>query len=194
MNLTTVNYSKFRWVDVEAPTKAELEKLADENNLPAKLLLDCLNPEYLPHIETHGATHFIVIRTPEPNLPIEADTVQELTTKIAFFITQQGLLTVHRQSLSIVQQVRLHFNEVVEPEKTTALVLSLFLSQVAQALISELSVLDHKTENFEQNIFFDHEYAGWRCINCGAIVDPVIAAHRRLTSQATASNQALTTV
>ena len=25
---------------------------------------------------------------------------------------------------------------------------------------------------------------GWRCINCGAIVDPVIAAHRRLTSQA----------
>ena len=28
----------------------------------------------------------------------------------------------------------------------------------------------------------DHEYAGWRCINCGVIVDPVIAAHRRLTS------------
>ena len=24
----------------------------------------------------------------------------------------------------------------------------------------------------------DNEYAGWRCINCGAIVDPVIAAHR----------------
>ena len=40
----------------------------------------------------------------------------------------------------------------------------------------------------------DHEYAGWRCINCGAIVDPLIAAHRRLTSQTTASNQALTTV
>jgi DNA-directed RNA polymerase subunit RPC12/RpoP len=40
----------------------------------------------------------------------------------------------------------------------------------------------------------DHEYAGLRCINCGAIVDPVIAAHRRLASQATASNPALTTV
>ena len=40
----------------------------------------------------------------------------------------------------------------------------------------------------------DHEYAGWRCINCGAIVDPVIAAHRRFTSQAAASNLALTTV
>src|SRR4029077_3506901 len=38
-----------------------------------------------------------------------------------------------------------------------------------------------------------HEYAGWRCINCGSIVDPVIAAHRRLTSQAAASDPALTT-
>ena len=40
----------------------------------------------------------------------------------------------------------------------------------------------------------DHESAGWRCINCGAIVDPVIAAHRRLASQAAASNPALTIV
>ena len=40
----------------------------------------------------------------------------------------------------------------------------------------------------------DLEYAGWRCINCGAIVDPVISAHRRLTPQAAASNPALTTV
>lgn len=40
----------------------------------------------------------------------------------------------------------------------------------------------------------DHEYAGWRCINCGALVDPVITEHRRLTSQAAAPNPALTTV
>ena len=40
----------------------------------------------------------------------------------------------------------------------------------------------------------DHEYAGWRCINCGTIVDPVIATHRRLTLQTAASNRALTTV
>jgi hypothetical protein len=35
---------------------------------------------------------------------------------------------------------------------------------------------------------------GRRCLNCGAIVDLVIAAHRRLTSPAAASLQALTTV
>jgi hypothetical protein len=40
----------------------------------------------------------------------------------------------------------------------------------------------------------DHECAGWRCINCGAILDPVIAAHRRLASQTVTSNPALTIV
>jgi hypothetical protein len=37
-------------------------------------------------------------------------------------------------------------------------------------------------------------FLGQRCINCGVIVDLVIAAHRRLTSQAAASSPALTTV
>ncbi len=48
-------------------------------------------------------------------------------------------------------------------------------------------------EDFE-GLSSDYEFTGWRCINCGAIIDPVIAAHRRLTSQAAASNPALTTV
>ena len=28
----------------------------------------------------------------------------------------------------------------------------------------------------------DHEFLGWRCLNCGAIVDSIIAAHKRITS------------
>ena len=35
----------------------------------------------------------------------------------------------------------------------------------------------------------DHEFTGWRCLNCGAIVDPVIAAHKRITSSVAASIQ-----
>ena len=40
----------------------------------------------------------------------------------------------------------------------------------------------------------DHEFAGWRCLNCGAIVDPVIAAHRCTTSSVVTSIQTLTTL
>jgi len=34
----------------------------------------------------------------------------------------------------------------------------------------------------------DHEYAGWRCVNCGTIVDPVITAHRSLKSASSDSS------
>ena len=38
----------------------------------------------------------------------------------------------------------------------------------------------------------DHEFTGWRCLNCGVIVDPVIAAHKCSTSSVVTSIQALT--
>lgn len=38
----------------------------------------------------------------------------------------------------------------------------------------------------------DHKDAGWRCINCGAIVDPVIAANRRLMFEAAVFSRTLT--
>ena len=37
----------------------------------------------------------------------------------------------------------------------------------------------------------DHEFTGWRCFNCGAIVDPVIATHKRIPSSVVASIQLL---
>ena len=40
----------------------------------------------------------------------------------------------------------------------------------------------------------DHEFIGWRCLNCGAMVDPVIAAARKcITLSVVASIQTLTT-
>ena len=48
-------------------------------------------------------------------------------------------------------------------------------------------------EDFE-GFSSDYEFAGWRCLNCGAMVDPVIAAHRPITSSVVAPIQTLTTV
>ena len=38
-------------------------------------------------------------------------------------------------------------------------------------------------ERFEdyEGLSSDYEFTGWRCLNCGAIVDPVIDAHRHTT-------------
>ena len=38
----------------------------------------------------------------------------------------------------------------------------------------------------------DHELTGWRCLNGGAIVDPVIATYTHITSSVVTSIQAIT--
>ena len=48
-------------------------------------------------------------------------------------------------------------------------------------------------EDFE-GLSSDYEFTGWRCLNCGAIVDPVIAAHRHITSSVVTPTPTLTTV
>ena len=54
-------------------------------------------------------------------------------------------------------------------------------------------MVQEKFEDLDGLWSSDHEFAGWHSLNCGAIVDPVIAAHKRITSSAVASIQALTT-
>jgi len=51
-------------------------------------------------------------------------------------------------------------------------------------------------EEFEDFVLGSSNGGFWgrRCINCGAIVDPVIAAHRRFTLQAATCNSLLITV
>jgi hypothetical protein len=48
-------------------------------------------------------------------------------------------------------------------------------------------------EDFE-GLSSDYEFTGWRCINCGAIVDPVIAAHQPIMSSVVAPTQTLPTL
>jgi hypothetical protein len=43
-------------------------------------------------------------------------------------------------------------------------------------------IVHEKFEDLDGLWSSDHECTGWRCLNCGAIVDPVIAAHKRITS------------
>ncbi len=53
-------------------------------------------------------------------------------------------------------------------------------------------MVSEKIEDLESLKLNGYEDAGWRCINCGEIVDRVIAANRRVTSQAAMSGSALT--
>jgi magnesium transporter len=153
MNQTDLKLDQFSWTDVVAPSKEILESLAIKYGLSKKLFMNCLDPDYLPHIENYGTTQFVILRFPEPDSKLNADTVQELTTKVALFINQNHLTSIHRVQLSQIDTVSKKARTLPKDLTTSFHVLALFFEQVAVSFDQPLTELELKMEIFEEKIF-----------------------------------------
>ncbi len=106
--------SDFVWIDLVDPNEKDLRALAKQYNLNKKAVLDCLDPEHLPKYEKGQNYHFLILRYFDINCPPVADTVQELTRKMALFTGSNFLLTIHRKDSSFFQEIRKKWSEPAE--------------------------------------------------------------------------------
>lgn len=97
---------RFCWFDVTAPDDADVSHLSTDFNLPFLLVQDCLKPEHLPkYEETEEGFHFLMMRSFDEESSNEATTVQELTRKVALFISHEKVVTIHRVELQHLSKV-----------------------------------------------------------------------------------------
>jgi len=101
----------FMWLDVTNPTPEELDQLALRYNFPAHTVQDCLEPEHLPKFEKLGGMNFLILRTYDDHATSDADTIQELTRKVAVFENQDLVLTIHRSALKFLESVKLEWKQ-----------------------------------------------------------------------------------
>jgi magnesium transporter len=80
------------WLDVFEPSPDELDGIAEQYRLHPTSVKDCLQPEHLPKLETVNDVTFMIVRAFDERCADDADTVQELTRKIALFIQEQPYL------------------------------------------------------------------------------------------------------
>lgn len=97
--------SQFKWIDVTNPEKEELQKIAQQYGLHQELLNDCLQPDHLPKFERMEDYFFIIFRIHSEDESPEADTVQELTHKIAIFYSEKFIITVHRKPQLVINNL-----------------------------------------------------------------------------------------
>jgi magnesium transporter len=95
------------WIDVTEPTESELNTLAAEYGLHKTSLKDCLDPMHLPKYEMVGETGFLILRHADPATYDQqsADTVRELTRKIAIFVLPYAIITVHRSPQPFIDAI-----------------------------------------------------------------------------------------
>lgn len=140
-----------KWIDIIEPNKENLTALAAEINFPFKILETCLDPEHLPRFESYGHFTFLIIRIYDDKNNEQADTVQELTTKLALLISKELILTIHRLEQSFLEDLRLQFSEAAPALESKELIKEIIINSV-MSYDRPLTQLEEKTELFEDSI------------------------------------------
>ena len=151
MTINEVSFSNITWIDHVAPTKKKLIEMSEVIGVPEGMILNCLNPDFLPHLDTYHDVSFLMLRVSEQGSPKMADTIQELTTKIALFIKGDTIFSFHRLLLPEIIAVTQKMQENSSSTTIQYFFQTLF-EQVALSYATPLIELEHMADQFEENI------------------------------------------
>ena len=141
----------FKWIDVHAPKTEDFERLSKDFSLPYLLVQDCLRPEHLPKYEQSDDGHFLMMRSYDHDSHSHDTSIQELTRKIALFISEDKLITIHRVELGFLDAVSEKAKKNDHPKSIHALVHQVILSAI-KTYEEPILALQDLYDSFEHEI------------------------------------------
>lgn len=142
------------WIDITSPTQEELRGLAERYHLHETNIEDCMQPEHLPKHEKFGDTTFIIVRAYDECAPEDSDDVQSMTVKVAIFLGNRFLLSVHRPSLDFLTPVREKYRNA-EDEVYLQMILLEMLLDVVETYHKPLEEMELRLDRFENTVLRD---------------------------------------
>ncbi len=142
----------YEWIDITNPREEELGNIATQYGLHASSVNDCLQPGHLPKYEQFNGYTFVIVRVYHPDKNKEADTVQEITNKIAMFISGDFIITIHRQHWQPIERISEERVKSGECKSTTHI-----LNEIVITALFSYDVpgdeLTRDIDYFEQQVF-----------------------------------------
>ena len=99
------------WIDIANPTREEVEKINQEYNFHHHLLHDCMDPGHLPKYDVIKSVHFLLLRYYNHSIDKRIATIQELTSKIALFFTDTLIVSIHREEIQFLHDLKIKCGE-----------------------------------------------------------------------------------
>lgn len=154
----TLEEKGFTWLDIISPNHPELLEVADEYGLHATSLEDCLDPVHQPKFEHIDDVLFVIVRAFDEDCDEKTNIVQQLSRKVAIFIGQDFIITVHRCDMEFISQLRLKWQNKTNLSPTD---ITLLLPELLKAAVFSyapaLEKLEQSLEEFETGIFSNQD-------------------------------------
>ncbi len=151
----------FEWIDIVAPTKAQLAQIAKKYNIQSTSLRDCLEPYHLPKVERFENYIFSILRTYDDEAVFGADSMHEITRKIVVIASDRFLITVHRSDTNFMKAFRRKWIEKSSHAQTdfrSHLVIDL-MNETYQSFDAPTDALFQKLEAIEKSAL-DADWTG----------------------------------
>lgn len=155
--LLTRQDSHFDWLDLTSPTADELQALAARYGLPDSLVRDCLEPNHLPKFEATNGINFVILRVFSMPESSQADTIQELSTKIAVFYAANFLITVHRRPHPVLSELKSVARAPGQECNTPAEVAIHLVRYALNSYSQPALLLTRELDDYETEIFLKQE-------------------------------------
>jgi magnesium transporter len=152
MIITEKAFESFKWIDIENPNKNDLDKITNQYHLNYYLIKDSLEKGHLPKYEKSHNLNFFIFRAYTSNVSLNIDEVGEMSNKIAFFILEETIFTIHRA----------HFNFLQIHEDKHVKIHEFFLrivSSMMETFIKPTNDLSTKITEIEKTMFLKNHRA-----------------------------------
>lgn len=144
----------WEWIDLENPTAEELQGVAVQYGLHRSSVIDSLQPEHLPKYETIGDITFMIARAYDAEAHREADTIQELTNKVAIFCSATFVITIHRHPAQLIREVKEKYIDTKLVKTPPDLLLKL-IKAVLRTYEAPAGKLAEELDYYEANTFLN---------------------------------------
>jgi magnesium transporter len=150
MKITEKVFESFKWIDIENPIKEDLEKINKELGLNYYLIKDSLEKGHLPKYEKNYKVEFYIFRAYTSDIKLHIDEVGEMSNKIAFFLYEDKLITIHRAHFNFLN---IHEEKHIKINEFFLRIVKLMLDTFKKPTID----LSNKISEIERTIFLkDH--------------------------------------
>ena len=146
MSKTIHKFDNFEWIDLENPTEDEIKSTSFPFQIDENFVEDALELGHLPKIEKTPEYLFIILRAYTATESEKTIGVQHISNKVAFFIDDKTLITIHRPSFKFIENTPSNFKS---PQEIALYLFNELLLTYEEPILSQADKMDQ----LEQDVF-----------------------------------------